>query len=319
MRQTRDARAHSGPLMRVEHLAKSFADNQAVSDLDLEVGATEIFGLVGPDGAGKTTTLRMIAGLSRPDAGRVWIQDQKVTGRMSTVSRIGYMPQHFGLYEDLSVSENLEFFGQLRELDSYTFRERSQRLLAMTRLEDFRKRPAGKLSGGMKQKLALCCSLLHEPELLLLDEPTNGVDPVSRRDFWKLLRNLALKGLAIILATAYLDEAERCHRVGLLLGGRLIANNRPDRLIDDYASRALRVSGAAKEVLKKALSTLPEVVPVRVAEKQVVFIPPERNPSWLSSQLARQGLEDIRIEAVRPTLEDIFVLMSQQEQAHAGQ
>lgn len=212
-------------------LERSFGSVAAVAGLDLTVDRGEIFGLVGPDGAGKTTTFRMLTGLLQPDGGRAVVSGFTIEAgkrvRAELKDSIGYMPQRFGLYSDLSVEENMRFYADLFELDDATWRERGDRLLGMTRLHDFRDRPAGKLSGGMKQKLGLMCALLHSPRVLLLDEPTNGVDPLSRRDFWKILTELAGDGMTIVLATSYLDEAERCDRVGLMYGGRLIACERP--------------------------------------------------------------------------------------------
>jgi ABC-2 type transport system ATP-binding protein len=203
-------------MIRARGLTRRFGAVTAVDHLDIEIPRGEIFGLVGPDGAGKTTTLRMLCGLMDPTEGEV-----KVEGE------IGYMAQRFGLYADLTVEENMLFYADLYGISRAGRDELMPRLLQMTRMDSFRARPAGKLSGGMKQKLALMCTLLHNPEVLLLDEPTNGVDPVSRRDFWEILRHL---GITILLTTAYLDEAERCLRVGLMHRGRLIRCDTPEAL-----------------------------------------------------------------------------------------
>jgi ABC-2 type transport system ATP-binding protein len=212
-------------------LTRRFGDLVAVDRLDLRIERGEIFGLVGPDGAGKTTTLRMLCGLLAPTSGNAIVAGHDVAGETGEVKdRIGYMAQRFGLYIDLTVDENMAFYADLfgvsrRERDAMT-----PELLQMTRMAPFRQRLAGRLSGGMKQKLALMCTLLHRPEILILDEPTNGVDPVSRRDFWAILYRLLKDGVTIVMATAYLDEAERANRVGLMHRGRLVRCDVPDTL-----------------------------------------------------------------------------------------
>ncbi|MDP2999472.1 MAG: ABC transporter ATP-binding protein [Bryobacterales bacterium] len=218
-------------MIRAENLTRRFGNLAAVEGLNLEIARGEVFGLVGPDGAGKTTTLRMFTGLLDPTEGRAWVAGHDVALETQAVKdRMGYMAQRFGLYGDLTVEENMVFYA---DLFGVTGSERDQlmaQLLRMTRMEPFRGRPAAKLSGGMKQKLALMCTLLHHPEVLFLDEPTNGVDPVSRRDFWVILHDLVARGLTVFITTAYLDEAERCDRVGLMHRGRLIRCDTPAAL-----------------------------------------------------------------------------------------
>jgi ABC-2 type transport system ATP-binding protein len=212
------------------NLTRDFGTIRAVGGLDLEVQRGQIYGLVGPDGAGKTTTIRMLVGVLDPTAGSASVAGTDL-GLIDTVrDRIGYMSQRFGLYEDLTVMENLRFFAQLQDLPSSHWLPRAQRFLDMTGLSSFTDRLAGHLSGGMKQKLGLSCAMLHTPEVLFLDEPTAGVDPVSRRDFWQLLYELLQEGVTILLSTSYLDEAERCSRLGFLHRGRLLAEDTPDRI-----------------------------------------------------------------------------------------
>ena len=212
-------------------LTRRFGGVVAVDRLNLAVNAGEIFGLVGPDGAGKTTTLRLLCGLIEPTEGSAKVAGYDVSRETQTVKdRIGYMAQRFGLYQDLSVKENMDFYADLFGIFGNERAELEQRLLRMTRMEPFRDRRAGQLSGGMKQKLSLMCTLLHRPEILFLDEPTNGVDPVSRRDFWTILYQLLRDGITIFMTTAYLDEAERCNRVGLMYRGRLIRCDAPEAL-----------------------------------------------------------------------------------------
>ncbi|MBN2337349.1 MAG: ABC transporter ATP-binding protein [Acidobacteria bacterium] len=219
------------PIIRTRGLTRRFGELVAVDGLDLEVARGEIFGLVGPDGAGKTTTLRMLCGLMDPTEGSAEVAGFDVAREPQAVKdRIGYMAQRFGLYSDLSVRENMDFYADLFGVTGAERSDLSRRLLAMTRMEPFRDRRAGQLSGGMKQKLALMCTLLHRPEILFLDEPTNGVDPVSRRDFWTILYQLLKDGITILMTTAYLDEAERCNRVGLMHRGSLIRCDAPEAL-----------------------------------------------------------------------------------------
>jgi len=218
-------------MIRTENLTRCFGDLVAVDRLTLQVAQGEIFGLVGPDGAGKTTTLRLLTGLMAPTSGQLWVAGHDVVRRPASIKdSIGYMAQRFGLYPDLTVDENMSFYADLYGLPHGDREALAARLLRMTRMEPFRRRLAGQLSGGMKQKLALMCALLHRPRILFLDEPTNGVDPVSRRDFWAILYELVKDGMTVFITTAYLDEAERTHRVGLLYRGRLIACDTPDAL-----------------------------------------------------------------------------------------
>jgi ABC-2 type transport system ATP-binding protein len=219
------------PIIETRGLTRRFGALTAVDHLDLAVARGEIFGLVGPDGAGKTTTLRMLCGLMDPTEGSARVAGHDVVRESQAVKdQIGYMAQRFGLYGDLTVEENMIFYGDLFNITGRDREDLSLRLLRMTRMEPFRERQAGKLSGGMKQKLALMCTLLHRPQILFLDEPTNGVDPVSRRDFWAILYQLLKDGITIFMTTAYLDEAERANRVGLMHRGKLIRCEAPDEL-----------------------------------------------------------------------------------------
>jgi len=230
-------------------LRRSFEARLAVDGVSLRVTAGEIYGLVGPDGASKTTTLRMLAGLLDPSSGSV-----RLVGRdpfrtdVSVREALGYMPQQYSLYGDLTVAENLAFFREMFCLSRETFLRRRERLLAITRLAEFKDRRAEALSGGMYKKLALSCALLHEPKVLLLDEPTNGVDPLSRREFWDLLHDFLSEGMAIVFATPYMDEAARCHRVGLLFEGRLLEEGRPTEMLSAFGHPVFRVRGERAKV-----------------------------------------------------------------------
>ncbi|MBS1860001.1 MAG: ABC transporter ATP-binding protein [Acidobacteria bacterium] len=227
-------------IIETRSLTRRFGAIAAVDHLDLTVARGEIFGLVGPDGAGKTTTLRMLCGLMDPTEGSALVAGHDTAREAQAVKdRIGYMAQRFGLYQDLTVAENMIFYADLFGIEGTEREELTARLLRMTRMDPFRGRQAGRLSGGMKQKLALMCTLLHRPEILFLDEPTNGVDPVSRRDFWAILYELLKDGITIFLTTAYLDEAERCNRVGLMHRGRLIRCAPPDEMKRDTGTATL--------------------------------------------------------------------------------
>jgi ABC-2 type transport system ATP-binding protein len=219
------------PIIETHDLTRRFGALTAVDRLNISVAPGEIFGLVGPDGAGKTTTLRILSGLMNPTEGTARVAGHDVATEARAVKdQIGYMAQRFGLYQDLTVEENMAFYGDLFGIVGAERADLQARLLQMTRMEPFTKREAGRLSGGMKQKLALMCTLLHRPRILLLDEPTNGVDPVSRRDFWTILYQLLKDGITIFMATAYLDEAERCNRVALMYKGRLVRCDVPEAL-----------------------------------------------------------------------------------------
>jgi ABC-2 type transport system ATP-binding protein len=227
-------------IIETRDLTRRFGDLTAVDRLNISVAEGEIFGLVGPDGAGKTTTLRMLCGLMTPTEGSATVAGHDADRDSQAVKdQIGYMAQRFGLYLDLTVEENMFFYADLFGIVGQERRDLTGRLLRMTRMEPFRARQGKQLSGGMKQKLALMCTLLHRPRILFLDEPTNGVDPVSRRDFWTILYELLKDGITIVMTTAYLDEAERCNRVGFMHRGKLIRCDTPERLQHETGSDTL--------------------------------------------------------------------------------
>lgn len=221
--------------LELSGLRRAFGSTQALRGVSLAVRRGEVYGLVGPDGAGKTTAIRMLAGLMRPDEGRVRVLGEDPARPRSPVrEQLGLVPQRNSLYGDLSVDENLRFFAKLFGLSSSDFEARRERLLSITRLGRFTDRRAEALSGGMYKKLALACALLHRPRVLLLDEPTNGVDPVSRRELWELLYGLVHEGMTLMVSTPYMDEAARCHRVGLLYAGEVIAEGAPRALAREH-------------------------------------------------------------------------------------
>ncbi len=293
-----------------EGVTRAFGRTTAVDDLTLDVARGEMFGLIGPDGAGKTTTIRLMAGLLRPGRGRI-----RVLGRdplrehRAVTGQVGYLSQRFSLYGDLSVDENIAFFAEIHGLRDYGARR--QRLLELTQLAPFRDRLADRLSGGMKQKLALACTLVHEPDLILLDEPTTGVDPVSRREFWKLLAGFLDQGLTIVMATPYLDEAERCGRVALLHEGRLIALDDPDRLRDGFPGEVLEVIARPAARVVALLEAHDEVEDVHTfGERAHVRLRRLRGEAAEEAIAALLGGAGVAVETVRraaPSLEDVFI------------
>jgi len=241
------------PIIKIETLRKSYGEIDAVKGISFDVAKGEMFGLVGPDGAGKTTTIRILCGLLNPDNGTATLIDKDITKeRQAVQNQIGYLSQRFSLYGDLTVDENIEFFADIHNVKNY--KSRRDELLEFTRLTNFRDRLADNLSGGMKQKLALACSLIHKPQILFLDEPTTGVDPVSRRDFWKILSNLIKEGITIFMTTPYLDEAERCNRVAMMNNGKIIAIDKPAEIKKSINKQVVEIvctpSRKAYEILK---------------------------------------------------------------------
>jgi ABC-2 type transport system ATP-binding protein len=300
------------PAISLNRVSKRFGATEAVRDVTLSVERGEMFGLIGPDGAGKTTTIRMICGLQHADGGEVRVFDlDPVHDHRRITESVGYLSQQFSLYGDLSVDENIAFFAEIHGIRQ--FAERRRRLLEMTGLERFNRRPAQQLSGGMKQKLALACTLIHEPSLIVLDEPTTGVDPVSRREFWKLLAEFLSRGVTIVMATPYLDEAERCSRTALLHEGRLLALDRPEALRAQYGGSLVEVVAADHRRAVDILQRVAGVVDVQLFGERahVRFAPGAADPrvtvERLSSALTADGLE---VESVRPiaaSLEDVFI------------
>ena len=248
-------------VLEAQNIVCRFGDVEALAGLSLEVTHGQIYGLVGPDGAGKTTALRILTGMMPPDSGAAFVLGSPPMDTASGVRELlGYMPQQYSLYGDLTVDENLAFFADMFCLDRAQYRQRSKRLLALTRLTRFGARRADALSGGMYKKLALACALLHRPQVLVLDEPSNGVDPVSRREFWALLGELAGDGMAVLISTPYMDEAARCHRVGLIHRGRLLEEGTPAALLERFPHPVFRVDGGNRDQVALALEQQPAVL-----------------------------------------------------------
>lgn len=299
------------PAIRTESLTKRFDALTAVDALDLEVEEGEIFGLVGPDGAGKTTTMRLLTSVMEPSAGSAWVAGHHTVRKAEAVKeKIGYMSQRFGLYPDLSVMENVNFYADIYGVPRRGRAEKIDELLSFSNLTPFKRRLAGNLSGGMKQKLGLACALIHTPQVLFLDEPTNGVDPVSRRDFWRILYQLLGEGVTIFVSTAYLDEAERCTRLALLHHGRVLAMGTPEEVKDLMPGTLLEVrTGSTRRALHLLREHLAEAESVGLFGDRlhVATERPDAAGDRIRGLLRDEGIEAAEIKAVEPTLEDVFV------------
>jgi drug efflux transport system ATP-binding protein len=296
--------------IRFERVTKQYEAVKALDAVSFTVTRGEMFGLIGPDGAGKTTTIRLACGLLRPDAGRIDILGRNpIEEHRQVTGMIGYLSQRFSLYGDLTIDENISFFAEIHGVRKY--REARNRLLAMTQLTPFRNRRADRLSGGMKQKLALACTLVHEPELLLLDEPTTGVDPVSRREFWKLLSEFLAGGLTIVMATPYLDEAERCARTVLLHNGRVLALDKPTNLQASLADRLLEVITDTPRPPLDLIATVPGVVDVQAfgdrAHVRLADVTQEEGVRRVTSVLESKGIKVLSARPLAASLEDVFL------------
>jgi ABC-2 type transport system ATP-binding protein len=303
-------------LIEVKKLSKIFEKKKgkpsqssgvtALSEVDLTLHEGEIFGLIGPDGAGKTTFLRILAGLLAATEGSVNVLGLPLPGRAEEIREsLGYMSQKFSLYSDLSVEENLTFFADIHGIGKSELRRRSEKLYEMTRLGEFKDRPAGKLSGGMKQKLALMCTLLPRPRLLLLDEPTTGVDPISRREFWEILQSLLGEGVTILVSTPYMDEAEWCTKIGLLHAGRFLANDNPLALKQQIGVTILEgeIPDFDKD-LPASLAHAPGVMDLhRLGGRVKITI----STAEEARRIQESFQDRIRLEPVIPTVEDVFL------------
>jgi ABC-2 type transport system ATP-binding protein len=320
-------------VIETERLTRRFKEVTAVDGLELSVRRGEIFGLVGPDGAGKTTTIRMLCAIMDPTEGSAQVAGfDTVRDPEQIKRRIGYMAQRFNLYGDLTVSENLDFFADIFQVRGRTRAERKERLLEFARLTEFRKRRAAHLSGGMQKKLALACTLIHQPEIIFLDEPTTGVDPVSRREFWDILTELHLQGITIFVSTPYMDEAERCSRVGLMYQGQMIVCDVPDRIKGLVAGDLLELRpgdvgdtsapGRSLRRAEQAVSGLEGVLEVQTyGDLLHVFVDDAASrQEALIDALRAAEVQVIDVRQVRPRMEEAFIsLVRRQEGAAGGQ
>ena len=312
------------PAVAVENVEKRFGATVALAGISFEAAAGELFGFVGPDGAGKTTLFRILATLLVPDAGRARVLGRDVVADMWALRpRIGYMPGRFSLYPDLSVAENLRFFASV--FGTTVERERARIAPIYSQLEAFEDRRAAALSGGMKQKLALCCALVHRPEILFLDEPTTGVDAVSRREFWDLLGDLKGSGMTIVVSTPYMDEANRCDRVALMQRGRLLATDAPQRIAASYGRPLVAVHAADRYRALLALRESPQAQSVYPFGDVLHYAdaradaPADAVAADVRTFLEARGFKDVRVEPTPPTVEDVFMArMGEAEGAEAA-
>jgi len=298
-------------LLEARNLKKAFGPVSAVNGVDLDVEPGEIFGLVGPDGAGKTTTLRLLVGVMDPDEGSASLDGISIEREPDRArERLGYMPQQYSLYRDLTVEENLRFYADMHFVPRRERRERVERLYRFSRLAPYANRRAGQLSGGMYKKLALSCNMIHQPRVLLLDEPTTGVDPLSRRELWEILYAFSAEGVAVVVSTPYMDEAERCHRVGLMSEGRLLVTDTPRVILDGFPERMFEAVPADLHAARKALEARPGVRRCYPSgEVLKVACDPAVTPGELARMLEEAGVAVPEVEAVQPNFEDVFLSM----------
>lgn len=304
-------------VVRAQAVTRRFGELVAVERLDLEIERGEIFSLVGPDGAGKTTTLRMLCGLLEPDEGEIEVAGCDVRRQRDRVrDRIGYVAQRAGIYADLSVEENLRFYADLYGVPASVRQARAADLLRLTRLEAFRRYRAEQLSGGMRQKLALACALVHRPQVLFLDEPTTGIDPISRRDLWVLLAELRKEGVTIVFATTSLDEAERATRLGLMYRGRLLRCASADVLRREFSGSGCEVLTADRARARRVLRQNAAILSVEPfgATLRVLFDPVRLSPEAVGRALAAAGIADAQVRPLAPSMEDIFIALIRQRE-----
>jgi len=297
--------------IKTSNLSKSFGNNIAVDRLNIDIRKGELYGLVGPDGAGKTTTMRLLAAIMDPTSGDAWVAGHSILTESELIKeKIGYMSQRFGLYEDLTVLENVLFYADLYDVPKKERPARIDRLLGFSNLTPFKSRLAGKLSGGMKQKLGLSCALIHTPDVLFLDEPTNGVDPVSRRDFWRILYDLLKEGVTILISTAYLDEAERCTRIGLMHKGNILIEDEPKNV---RSSLGLPMIEVWSYNTRSAVESVRKIGGVRnvslYGDRLHVTVEKEMAASDLIGQLRHAGIDVKDFREILPSLEDVFISM----------
>jgi ABC-2 type transport system ATP-binding protein len=307
----RENKTMDNPAIKITNLTKSFGSSIAVDNLSLEVRKGELFGLVGPDGAGKTTVMRLLTAIMEPASGEAWVGSRSILTEGEEIKEnIGYMPQQFGLYEDLTVMENILFYADIYDVPENERHSRMKQLLGFSNLTPFTGRLAGKLSGGMKQKLGLACALIHRPEILFLDEPTNGVDPVSRRDFWKILYSLLKDGVTIFVSTAYLDEAERCTEIGLLYNGKLLIKDKPAEIKKAVKLPMLELWSNDPHTVKEALIGLSGIQGVSIYGDRLHIALMERSMiNEIIEKLKAEGIEIKDYREILPSIEDVFISM----------
>lgn len=297
--------------IQIVGLKKSFGTIQAVDDLNLDVHEGEMHGLIGPDGAGKTTTLRILCGLLIPDSGECLVGGKDIRRELSDVRQfIGYMPQRFSLYPDLTVAENLRFFADLFQVDRKEREKRLTRLLEFSRLGHFSMRRAAALSGGMKQKLALSCTLIHTPNILLLDEPTTGVDPVSRREFWDILNELRASGVTILVTTPYMDEAAKCDRVAFIHNGKILLITEPEKISRHFKNSVIEMVCDQNVKAAKILQASHHFDSVHSFGDRVHLSSHQTSDQMqpiIKNLLAAENIQISSIKEISASIEDVFV------------
>lgn len=301
--------------IQAESLTKIYPNQRglpALRELDLTIPAGILFGLVGPDGAGKTTALRILSSVMLPTSGAVHVLGYDTRRQPDPIrQKIGYMPQNFSLYPDLTVAENLNFFADIQQVSPERKRSRIPEMLRFTRLQDFQTRRAAKLSGGMKKKLALACALVHEPQILILDEPSTGVDPVSRRELWVILSAVAEQGVTVLVSTPYMDEAERCHQVGVLYQGQMMAVGTPDELKQSLPFEILELKVSPRKRMRQIAAEIPGVIEWRPVGDTLRLTTTIGSAQTVLRQLSRRlNQEDVQVHILRQTrstMEDVFV------------
>lgn len=296
--------------IQTTNLSKRFGSLTAVKNLDLEVKTGEIFGLVGPDASGKTTTLRMLCGILPPDGGEAKVAGYDIARETEALKeKVGYLPQRFGLYGDLTVLENIDFYADLYQVPKKERKRRIERLLRFANLEPFGDRKAQNLSGGMRQKLGLICALIHTPQILFLDEPTTGVDPLSRRDFWIILYELLKEGVTILFSTSYLDEAERCNRIGMIYEGELLIADTPSAVKAQMKGTILDLRTENNQRTIKKLEGIESIQGLVLSGDKIHVLVEDAQEGQrvIREAMKREGMQILGLMAVRPSLEDAFV------------
>lgn len=302
-------------IVETENLSKQYGNRNstpAVNNLNLRVTRGNLYGLVGPDGAGKTSTLRMLSTVMRPSSGSIRILGHDTRSQADLIrGQIGYMPQNFSQYPDLTLLENLTFFADIQKMPRVRKQERIEEMLRFTRLSEFRDRRAATLSGGMKKKLALACALIHEPQVLLLDEPSTGVDPVSRRELWVILGQVVQGGATVVVSTPYMDEAERCHQVGILYQGQIFAQGTPDELKARLPFDLLEVKATPRKIMRQVVAETPGVIEWRpLGDSLRITVPIGMAGQVMGELQARFDRQPVQVKLLRQTrlmMEDVFV------------
>jgi ABC-2 type transport system ATP-binding protein len=314
-------------IIQVQDLYKKFPSQKAhpaVAGLSLDIPKGQLYSLVGPDGAGKTTTLRILATVMEQTSGSAYVMGFNVRSEPEKARRyIGYMPQNFSLYPDLSVLENLNFFADIHRIPAERRKTRIAEMLAFTRLEPFVARRAAALSGGMKKKLALACALVHDPQVLMLDEPSTGVDPVSRRELWVILADVVQQGVTIVVSTPYMDEAERCHQVGMLYAGRILVSGSPAELVARLPFEIIEVKAKPRKAMRQVVSETEGILEWRpVGDRLRISVKNnngdgERVMAQLADRFQQEGLEVRLLHRTRPSMEDVFVHLVEEQRSQA--